>query len=400
MPARATRSPRPRVLFVSTGLATGGAERMLARLVGQLHGNAIDAGVVALQGRGPVSDVLEAAKVPLWHLDLARAEHLPLALSRLASIARHFCPDMIQGWMYHGNLAACWVRAWAPGQPRLVWSVRQSLYDLTREKPGTRRVIRVGQRLSSRVDAIVYNSYTARHQHESLGYAGNRTYVIDNGVDASLFQPDPSARERLCAELGIGLDYRLIGLVARYHPMKGHRVFLEAAGKLAPSSHRTHFVLAGTGVVPDNPAFRTWLDSPALAGRLHLLGERRDMPGLTAALDLATSASTWGEAFANTLVEAMSCAVPCVATNVGDSNRILGDTGIVVPPADAGALADAWARLLALPEQARRAIGQGGRARILERYTIERIASRYATFYKQVIATPALSWHDTGAGHD
>lgn len=371
---------RPRVLFIITDLLTGGAEKQLARLLARLHGGAIEAAVVSLLSRGAVSAEIETLGIPAWHLGLENPVRLPLALAHVVTIARRFQPEIIQGWMYHGNLAAAWASRGLAGA-RLMFAVRQSLYDLGREKPLTRLALRGNANASSRAAAIIYNSETARRQHENFGFARNPGLVIDNGFDTALFRPDAAAGKSLRAELGIGADTVLVGLIARYHPMKGHDVFLRAAEQIARSRLDVHFVLIGRGVTADRPPFSDWIGARALKGRLHLLGERADIPRLTAALDIAASASSWGEAFPNAIGEAMSCGVPCVATDVGDVRRILGETGVVVPAGDAQALAAGCERLLALSRTERMALGEAGRQRVMTRFELDAVAKRYATLY-------------------
>ncbi len=371
----------PRVLVVTTGLHTGGAEGQLALLLSRLSGHAIEAIVVSLAARGPVSARVEALGVPVWHLDLKAPLRVPGALSRLMAITRAFRPQVVQGWMYHGNLAALVAWKLAAKRARLIWGIRQSLYDLRREKPVTRQVIRFGARCSRRAHAIVYNSYTARAQHEAIGFARGAAHVIDNGFDNGLFRPDLEARDDVRRQLRVPPDTPLIGLIARYHPMKGHDMFLRAAALLAQSDTRTHFLLAGRDVVPSHPLFAPWLGHPTLGKRLHLLGERADIPRLTAALDIASS-SSWGEAFPNAIGEAMSCGVPCVATDVGDVRRILGEAGVVLPVGDEPALADAWARLLA-NDELRHQMGTAGRRRVADHFSLDRTAARYAALYSE-----------------
>lgn len=369
-----------RGLFVTSGLSTGGAEKQLVRILSRLHGRDLQAGVVSLLGPGPVSAELGSLGIPVWHLGLERAARLPIALPGLLTIVRRFRPEVIQGWMYHGNLAAVLAHWWRR-RARLVFGVRQSLHDIGREKPMTRRVIRWNARASRRAGAIVYNSQTARRQHEEFGFAAARGLVIDNGFDTARFRPDRSARQVVRAELGMPTDAPLIGLVARHHPMKGHEIFLQAAGRLAAGRPAVQFLLAGAGVVADRPPFSEWAHQPSLAGRLYLLGERTDMPQLTAALDIACSSSCWGEAFPNAIGEAMSCGVPCVATDVGDVRRIVGDTGIVVPAGDAAVLAAAWEHLLDMPAEERVAMGSAARARVDANFGIDSVARKYAALY-------------------
>ncbi len=372
-----------RVLFVPTGLSTGGAERQLAQLLAHLQGTKLEAAVVSLGPRGAVSGQIEALGVPVWHLGLSyNPLNLPYAAARLAMIARRFRPHVIQGWMYHGNLAASLVGR-VLGRP-VIWGVRQSLYDLAREKPLTRQVIRLLARWSQSPAAIVYNAHLARAQHEHFGFAQERGCVIGNAFDGRQYRPDPQARRSVRAELGISQDAPLIGLIARYHPMKGHDIFLSAAQHLAGLRPEVHFLLAGRDVTPAHPLFAPHGRSGPLAGRLHLLGERADIPRLTAALDIASSSSSWGEAFSNALAEALLCGVPVVATDVGDARIIVGDAGIVVPPGDARALASGWQALLDRGPEARQAMGWAGRERLLAQHSVEAVAQAYVQLYERI----------------
>lgn len=353
---------------------------MLWKLLSRLN-RTIDPAVVSLLGPGPLSSEIAALGVPVRHLDLPRVLAFSAAAWEVARFVRRFSPDVIQGWMYHGNLAAFVVRQLCIGTPRLLWGIRQSLYDLRKEKRGTRWAIRLGAQLSARVDAIVYNSETSRAQHEAFGFSPTNALIIDNGFDTDRFRPDAVAYREVRAELGLAPDTPLIGLIARFHPMKGHEIFLRAAAMLAECMPEVHFLLAGRNVTPASPAFARWMGAEVLANRLHLLGERTDVARLTAALDIASCSSSWGEAFPNALGEAMSSAVPCVATNVGDVQRIVGDAGFVVPVSDAQALAQAWENLLSGPRHVRTALGAAARRRVMENFALERVAALYEHLY-------------------
>ena len=373
----------PRILFITTTLSVGGAEKQLSRLLSRLHGSVIEAGVVSLLSRGPVRSEIERLGVQVWDLGLENPLRLPLALPRLAAIVRRFPPNVLQGWMYHGNLAALWAKYWV-SNACLIFGIRHSLYDLRREKSLTRQVIRWNAAASHRVCAIVYNSETAQAQHKTFGFDREKGVVIPNGFDTNLFYPDESYRQSVRKELGIPLDAPLIGFMARYHPIKGHDIFLQAAELLAARRSDVHFVLAGHGVTGDRPPFSECARRPLLRDRLHLLGERMDMPRLTAALDIASSSSL-GEAFPNVIGEAMSCCVPCVATDVGDVRNIIGETGVVVPPGDARALSAGWEKMLALSSVQRAALGRRARRRVVSKFGLDAMANQYAALYRRVI---------------
>ena len=358
---------------------------MLHKLLSRLHGSAIEAGVASLSGQGALSDRITQLGVPVWHLNLKHPWQMLVAPLRLRAIVRQFHPVVIQGWMYHGNIAAYLARRLAPGNPSLAFGIRHSIDDLAHEKRLTRLVIRLGVQLSPHTDAILYNSEMSRAQHEAYGYDGKHARVIDNGFDTTHFRPDSEAYRSVREELGLAPEARLIGLVARYHPIKGHEVFLAAARLLADQYPDAHFLLAGRDVTPEHQLFLDASADAHVRGRLHLLGERRDIPRLTAALDIATS-SSWGEAFPNAIGEAMSCGVPCVATAVGDCRRIVGDTGRVVPPGDVAELAAAIGSLLQLSSDDRRAFGDRARARMAAHFNIGQTVKRYGSLYEELAA--------------
>jgi glycosyltransferase involved in cell wall biosynthesis len=211
--------------------------------------------------------------------------------------------------------------------------------------------------------------------------------VIPNGIDLEAFAPSRAHRVSVREELGADPGAPLIGLFARFDPQKNHRMFLAAAAKLHESLPEARFVLAGGGMDASNAALAQWIDEAGVAGVTHLLGLRADMPRLTAALDVACSSSSWGEAFPLVLGEAMACGVPCVATDLGDVADIVSDCGRVVPPDDPVALALAMEALLRLPEPERRALGVRARSRIEDRFDVRGIAARYESMYISLAAS-------------
>lgn len=370
-----------RILHVITGLGTGGAETALCRLLEALRPPDFEHVVVALGGVGSLSVRIGAA-AQLHHLGMNPACLSPRDLWRLRRILRASSPDVVHGWMYHANLVSslATIRLGVP----LIWGIRQSLHDLATEKRLTRLVIRGGALLSRHPRQILYNSVVSARQHEAAGYDSSRTLVIPNGFDATVFQPDNSARQQLREELKLPGEALLIGLVARVHPIKDHGNFLRAAGLLTQSVSDVHFVLVGDGADAGNPQLTALIDELRLRGRVHLCGCRTDIARINAAIDIASSSST-GEAFPNAIAEAMTCGVPCVATDVGDVSLIIGDTGVVVPARDAGALAVGWAQLAALDTSARRALGMRARQRIVDRYSLAAVSQQFADLYASLV---------------
>jgi glycosyltransferase involved in cell wall biosynthesis len=304
----------------------------------------------------------------------------------LVRLARSIKPDLIQGWMSHGNLIAQLLASFVSRRASVLWNIRQTLYSFEYEKRGTAFAIRMCARLSKRPARILYNSRTASAQHGAIGYRTEKTLVIPNGFDTGLFAPSKEARQSVRSELGVAESTFLIGLVGRFHPMKGHASFLRAAKLLLEHYPDVQFVLSGKEVSWSNQFLCDLVQRLGLVERVHLLGERQDMPRITAALDIASSSSSYGEGFPNVIGEAMSCAVPCVVTDVSDLPWVVGETGKVVPPRDPKALARAWADLIEMGAEGREALGQAARARVIQYFPLGSVVAQYEALYESVIA--------------
>jgi glycosyltransferase involved in cell wall biosynthesis len=374
-----------RVCHVITGLNTGGAEMMLYKLMSAIDRATFECDVVSLLDAGPVAERIRALGVPVRSLGMRRGAPSPHGLVRLARWMRQDPPDVVQTWLYHADLVGGLASRLAGGAP-VAWNIRQSTLDPRGNKRSTIWTGRVCAWLSRWLPTrIVCCSEASARLHTALGYASERMIVIPNGFDLAAFRPDPAARRAVRAELGVPDQAPLVGLVARFDPHKDHRVFAAAAGRLAVRRPDVHFVLCGDGIVDENARLVGWLRAAGVRERCHLLGRRDDTPRLNAALDLAAS-SSYGEGFPNVLGEAMACGVPCVATDVGDSALIDGDTGRVVPPRDPDALADAWEALLALEPSARAALGLAARQRVEAQFSLPTVVRRYETLYEELAA--------------
>jgi glycosyltransferase involved in cell wall biosynthesis len=285
--------------------------------------------------------------------------------------------------MYHGNAVALLAMYLSARRVPVLWSIHHSVYRLADEKPRTARLIRLSAIVSRQVLRIIYVSRISADQHEALGFAADRTVVIPNGFDCEAFIPSKQARSALRRQLNVSEDTILIGLIGRFHPMKDHASFFQAADMISRASQAIQFVLAGKGIDWKNSAIADLIERFRLDGRVHLLGERDNIPELTAGLDIATS-SSFSESFPLVVGEAMACGVPCVVTDVGDSKGIVGDTGITVPPRDPVALAGGWARLIASGSTDRKRLGEAARRRIMDNFSLDSAVRQYENLYDEL----------------
>lgn len=352
------------VLHVITGLGVGGAETMLVQLTAALQGRGVTQHVVALSALDARARDIESGGVGVTILGAGSAAAFSFALPRLLRTARALRPRILQGWMYHGNLAAslCHRLAGHRGERALMWNLRASNMDDARYG----RLIRLSAPASRSVAVAIANSQAGIDFHRARGFRPQRFVLIDNGVDVGRFRPDPGLRRQMRAELGIGESEIVAIHAARVDPMKDHATLLAAVAQLPTLT----VILAGSETQT--------LDAPK---NVRTLGPRGDLERLYAAADIVVSSSAFGEGFANVIAEGMSSALVPVATDVGDARRIIGDTGTIVAPGDVQGLAAALGAVAALSDVERRRRGQAARQRIAANFTLERSVDAYAKLY-------------------
>ncbi len=373
------------IAHLITTLERGGAEAMLSKLVRVQATQGVRPVVISLTGAGAYGPELERAGIAVWSLGMRRGVPEPMALFRLIGILRREKPQLLQTWLYHADLLGL-LAAPLAGVPRLCWNLRCSDMDRRGYSRLSRWLPRLLACFSGRPDAVLVNSEAGRRLHHQLGYRPRRWQVIANGFDTDLYRPDPAARREVRASLAVPDDALVVGLIARFDPMKDHATFLAAAERVARRHPDARFVLVGRDVEAGNPAFAA-AATGQLAGRVSLLGIRSDMPRLMAGLDICCLSSAFGEGFPNVIGEAMACGVPCVATDVGDAGWIIGDTGRVVPPVNPTALAEALDDLLELPPDGRQRLGAAARRRIEENFSIGIIAGQYREVYSALMGS-------------
>jgi glycosyltransferase involved in cell wall biosynthesis len=374
-------------MHIITDLEIGGAEMMLLKLLNATGGD-WQSMVVSLKNEGMIGPSIAGLGVPVECLYLRPHAPNPARFLSLVRLTRRFRPQVIQGWMPHGNLAASLTQFASRIAAPVIWNIRMSLDGVDGEKLITMGLIRLGAFLSRHPSAIIYNSRSGAKQHEECGYRSAQSTVISNGFDCDIFRPDELARCGIREQLGLESTSILVGLVARYHPMKDHAGFLRAASLLSLSHPEVRFLLIGKGLMPNQPALAKLISELNLDGRVLFLGERSDIPRLTAALDIACSSSAWGEGFSNSIGEAMACGVPCVVTDVGDSAFLVGDTGLIVPGRDSESLAHAIGQLIDAGSAKRRELGMAARKRIESEFSLSKIARGYENLYEECLACP------------
>jgi glycosyltransferase involved in cell wall biosynthesis len=377
-PARVSGDERPTVLHIASGLTDGGAEAVLYRLIkdDQAHRHV----VISLLDEGRYGSLIRAAGADVYAMRFPRRRPSPIKFLRLVRQIRSIRPDLVQTWMYHGDLIGG-LAAKLAGVRRIVWGLHHTTLDAEGSSRSTRYIARLNAALSRYVPSRIIscsNSGTAIHQ--TLGYAPDRFTVVTNGIDADEYRPDPALRARVRQEFDVPDGHLLLGCVGRYAPQKDHENFLRALAILSTEGRAFAALLVGRGTDPGNQRLVDRIDDLGLTNRVRLAGPRTDVPAIMNALDIHVLGSAFGEAFPNVVGEAMACGTPCVATDLGDCRVIIDGLGSVCPPRDSPALAEAIERL-SKRLQAEPDLGTRCRRRIIERFSISAMREQYANVW-------------------
>jgi len=362
-----------RVLFLVSSLHQGGTERQLVTLLHGLDRKRFRSIVVTYYPGGAWEERLrQHPGVDLHCLGLKNRFDLAGMIMGLSKIIRRTRPDILYGLLGDACTLAL-IHGKIIGKSRVIWGLRATNVDFSQYSLISGLVYRLNAYLSTRVDRIIINSWAGSKYHADQGYACNRITVIPNGIDTGYFMPQPDQGADLRRQWQIGPAIPLIGRVGRLDPMKDYATFLKAAKTVAARRPDVRFVIAGDGPDQILNDLKALSCSLGLDGCVLWLGPREDLPAVYSACTLTSSSSSFGEGFPNVVAESLACEVPCVATDVGDSSRVLGPGGMIVPPGNPAALAEAWERIISLSQQQQRHTGKKGREHVIDSFGIQKM---------------------------
>ena len=369
-----------KIAFVITGLSRGGAERMLIKLLSLMDRTKFSPVVFCLTTHLSFKPDIDALGIPVFSYRLNKPLFMLFDFVKFIRDSRKLRPDILQGWMYHGNILAWAASLFTPS--KLIFGIRVALYDFNFERLRTRLIIRLGALLSRFADKIIYVSEVARHHHEAIGYKAENACVLANGFELDKFQPNESYRHDYRSRLGAHESDFLIGYFARFHKMKGHLDLLEAFAAVYRRYPKVKLALAGLHLDESNTEIQSGLSQLKISKHVLLLGQLSNPERVLPALDLFVSPSHQ-EGFPNVVGEAMACQIPCVVTDVGDSALCVGDTGIVVPSMRPDLLADGIIQMINNPD--RQDLGLKARQRIETEFALSDIVKKYEQVYTSIM---------------
>lgn len=362
------------VCYIVIRLEAGGAERQLVALLTGLDRSRFRPLVVVEKPGGALEQTVRELDIPI-HVLPRRMRWDPFLPFRLARLLRRERVHVVHpiGPMpdFYGVLAGALARV-----PVRLMTWRNRRYSLFHTA--------LLWLITPLADRLIANSEHAAQALRRWFVPRSRVMAIPNGLDSDRFARTPPLDEKR-RELGLAPDDGpLIGMVARLWAQKDQDTLIGAAQRLLDRYPNLVLVLVGTG------RRRAALEATAAhllpPGRYRFLGARNDVPELYHLLDVPVL-STHYEGMPNAVMEAMAAGRPVVATAVAGCAELIEDgvTGLLVPPRDPRALAEAVARVLDDKALAER-LGSAGRQLIPERYGLERLIERHQRLYGQLLA--------------
>lgn len=389
-----------RVLHIITRMVKGGAQVNTLANVSGLRGPEWESLLAAGPAEGPegsLEPACEAAGVQLLRVpDLVR-DVAPVrdarALAALRALIRRERPDLVHTHTSKAGLLGR-IAARREGVPAVVHTPHGHVFHSYEGGLKTRAFIAAERWAARRADRLVALTPAERDEHLALRVGRPEQWtVIHSGIDFAPFEEarGSDAREAVRAEWGVPPEAPVIGTVGRLVPIKGQRTLLDAFAALRARFPAAHLVLVGDGELRGELQqaardLRLPLAGEAAAGAVHFLGLRSDVARQMAGFDLFALPSL-NEGMGRVLVEAMAMELPCVASRVSGIPDVVaeGETGLLVPPRDPDALAEALAALLADPARAR-SFGAAGRARAVPGLGVEAMLDLLAGVYRSALA--------------
>lgn len=374
-----------RIFFLSTSMGMGGADKQLMSAAQELRSRGHEVFIASLTALGPMGLEARALGIPTESLHMRRGLPDPRGLARLVRLVRAWKPDVVHSHMVHANLMARALRLLAP-VPVLISTIHNI------NEGGRLRM--VAYRLTNRlVDHMTIVSQAAADRFVADGIVPRSLLTVaPNGVDTELFRNvPPAARAALRRSLGVEDAFVWLA-VGRFEVAKDYPNMLEAFAGVRARRAEAVLLLVGRGSLQ--------ADTEVLAQRLGLgsavrfLGVRQDVPEVMSAADGYVMSSAW-EGMPMVLLEAAAAGLPIVATTVGGNREVVleGESGFLVAPSDHAALAEAMLRLMELPLERRRALGERGRQHVRAHYGLGRVAEQWEGLYREALArnAPALA---------
>jgi glycosyltransferase involved in cell wall biosynthesis len=398
-----------RVLHVITRMVRGGAQENTLATVVDINGGGWESSLATGPAMGPEGSMEPEcllAGVRMLRASALIREVSPrsdlAALRQLTCLIRKERPHVLHTHTSKAGVLGR-IAARRAGVPVVVHTPHGHVFHSYEGRLKTQLFVWLERACARAADRLIALTDTERREHLDLGIGRSDQWTtIHSGVDFAPFDAARGSREAVRAELGLPADSIVLGSVGRLVPVKGHDYLLQAIARLGARHPALHLLLVGDGPLRGELIARarslglrvscscSCSCRNAEGPTLHVLGLRRDIPRLLAAMDLFVLPSL-NEGMGRALVEAMAMELPCVASEVSGVPDVVADgvTGVLVPPRDPAALARAISLLIEHPERARE-MGRRGRHRVVPAFSVERMIEQLEAVYRELLEAKGI----------
>lgn len=373
-----------RIVLLTRSFEIGGAETQIVALAKGLQQGGHSVTMACFYAVGPLLQETIDAGIPVMKLEKKGRWDIFGFVARLGTRIAQERPEIVQSYLGPPNILVALANKNLDGA-KIVWGIRASNMNLRNYDWSWRVATWLERALAGRARHIVSNSHAGIEQAMKQGLPTEKISVIANGIDIERFKPDPTAGIEVRQEWGLPIEAPLIGIVARFDPMKDHEMFLRAAARLSERRPEARYVCIGDGPEDYVKHIKSQATAFGLGDKIIWPGARRDMPAIYNALDVLALTSSYGEGFPNTLGEAMACGTPCAATAVGDAEMIIGNCGMVVTKGDDDAMAKAWDQLLKETNVECADRRTNCRNRVADTFSVAAMINSYTDLYRQLL---------------
>ncbi len=376
-----------KIVFFVTTLDIGGAEVLLLDIIRKLI-SANEIHVLYLKGEDTLVPALQELGIEPVRFKPRSLTELARLPGKLSAILKGKDKFILQGWMYHGNVLAAFVHAFAPKHSSLFWGIHHSAADYP---PGP-NLAYLMLRLSGLISHLPHNTvYVAEHirlEHIKRGFSAKKATTINNGVDPDKFRFNGDDRRNIRNELSIPADGFVIGGIGRNHPVKDYSTFFKGMAILLGRFPKLHVVVAGRGFELSEFAAELAHLGQSEMSRIHLLGERSDIPSVLSAIDVFVLSSL-SESFSLAVIEALATERCCVCTDVVVIHEDFPEAMKIFVPGHYHDLAEHVCSFMAMAPEKREAIGKASRNIVSDLYSQEKMVKSYAQMWDLARDKPA-----------
>ncbi|MEW6551043.1 MAG: glycosyltransferase [Campylobacterota bacterium] len=330
-----------KLVLAIRSLNVGGAERQFIELIKNIDKDRFEVYVCTMYGGVQETIVKSIENIIYYNLDKKGRYDIFKFYSSYKKILKTINPDVIYSFKEEMNIFSYFCK---PQKTKSIWGFRASNMDLSQYGKLSQLLFWLQKKFSSKVDMIIANSNASIIYHKNHGFGMSNSEVIPNGIDINKFKITHEDRNFFRSEYKLKDSDIAIGIVSRIDYMKGYIIFTKAVKKLMKEFDNVYTFSIGGGDEKIKKECEKILGE-FNNDRFKWLGNQSNVEKIYSGFDICCS-SSFGEGFSNSIAEAMSCELPCIVTNVGDSAYIVDKYGIVVEPNNVESLYNGLKRMI------------------------------------------------------